>query len=74
MGSRSDLLLALLVLAAAALVLAAPVLGRAGHPAAADLLMLAAASCGVASFAVAGLATLRSARRGPHDERTEQGR
>jgi hypothetical protein len=39
------------------------VLGRAGHPAAADLAMAAAAACGVASFALAGLATLRAARR-----------
>jgi hypothetical protein len=60
---RSDLPLVALVLAAAGLVLAAPVLGRAGHPAAADLAMGAAAGCGVASFTLAGWATLRAARR-----------
>jgi hypothetical protein len=59
-----DLPLALLVLLAVACVLAAPVLGRSGHPGAADLAMLAAAGCGVASFALAGAATLRAARRG----------
>jgi hypothetical protein len=59
----SDVPLAACALAAAAFVLAAPVLGRAGHPAAADLAMAAAAACGVASFVLAGLATLRAARR-----------
>jgi hypothetical protein len=59
----SDLSLAILALAAAAFVLAAPVLGRAGHPAVADLFMVAAAGCGIGSFALAGVATLRSARR-----------
>lgn len=63
MAGRSDLSLALLVLGAAGCVLVAPVLGRAGHPGAADLAMGAAAVCGVASFALAGVATLRAARR-----------
>jgi len=62
-GSGSDLPLAAFALAAAAFVLAAPVLGRAGHPTAADLAMVAAAGCGLVSFALAALATLRSARR-----------
>lgn len=64
---RSDLTLAVLVLAAAACVLAAPVLGRAGHATAADVAMVAAAGCGVASFALAGAATLRAARRSAGD-------
>jgi hypothetical protein len=59
----SDLPLAACALAAAAFVLVAPLLGRAGHPLAADLAMAAAAACGVASFALAGVATVRSARR-----------
>lgn len=63
MGSRSDLPLAALVLFAAAFVLAAPVLGRLGHPLLADLAVTAAAGCGVASFALAALSTLRAARR-----------
>ncbi len=62
-GESSDLPLALLVLAASALVLSAPVLGRIGLGTAADLAMLAAAGCGVASFALAGAATVRAARR-----------
>lgn len=63
MAVGSDLPLAGCALAAAGLVLAAPVLGRAGHPEAADLAMLAAAACGVASFVLAGVATVRAARR-----------
>ena len=63
MGGRSDLPLAVVVLSAAAFVLVAPVLGRLGWATAADLAMAAAAGCGVASFAMAGVATLRSARR-----------
>ena len=43
--------------------LVAPVLGRAGHLVAADLTMAAAAGCGVASFVLAGFATVRAARR-----------
>jgi len=39
------------------------VLGRAGHPVAADLTMAAAAGCGVAAFVLAGFATFRAARR-----------
>lgn len=63
METRSDLALATTVMTATALVLAAPVLGRTGHPAAADLAMAAAAACGFGSFALAGLATWRAARR-----------
>lgn len=63
MAAGSDLPLAGCALAAAGLVLAAPVLGRTGHPLAADVAMLAAAGCGVASFVLAGVATLRAARR-----------
>jgi hypothetical protein len=62
-SSPGDLALALLVLGAMASILAAPVLGRSGHAGAADLAMGAAAGCGVASFALAGAATLRAARR-----------
>jgi hypothetical protein len=52
-----------LVLASAALVLAAPVVGRAGHERAADLCMAVAAGAGLLSFAVAALYTFRAARR-----------
>jgi hypothetical protein len=70
----ADLVLAVLVLGAVASVLAAPVLGRSGHPGAADLAMLLAAGCGVASFALAGAATVRAARRGAGSGRGERGR
>jgi hypothetical protein len=60
---RSDLALMTTVLAAAALVLAAPVLGRIGYAGAADLAMAGAAACGVASFTLAGVTTWRAARR-----------
>lgn len=63
MARSSDLPLTTLVLAATAFVLAAPVLGRLGHPVLADLAMAAAALCGLASFTLAGLATLRANRR-----------
>jgi hypothetical protein len=69
MASGSDFSLASLTLAAAALVLAAPVLGRIGHPAAADLAMAAAALCGLASFALAAVATLRAHRRAESADR-----
>ncbi|RIK95914.1 MAG: hypothetical protein DCC71_22885 [Proteobacteria bacterium] len=64
MSARGEAPLAVLVLLAAAFVLAAPLVGRAGHPGAADVLMGLAAGCGVLSFGVAGWATLRAARRG----------
>jgi hypothetical protein len=62
-SDRSDTVIALLASAAAALVLAAPLLGRSGWPALADAVMASAALCGVAAFALAGRATLRAARR-----------
>jgi hypothetical protein len=61
--SSSDLPLATSALAAAGFALLAPVLGRIGHPAAADLALAAAALCGFGSFALAGLATYRAHRR-----------
>jgi hypothetical protein len=73
-AARSDAWLAALVLSAAALVLAAPVVGRAGHPRAADAAMLLAAGCGLAAFAWAALATLRAARRGERRDSEEGSR
>jgi hypothetical protein len=48
------------VLASIALVLAAPVAGRAGFPQLADALMALAAFAGLAAFAQAGFHTLRA--------------
>ncbi len=64
MEDRTETGIVLLVLAAAALVLAAPVAGRAGAPMLADLVMGLAAMCGLAAFGIAGAHTLRAARRG----------
>ena len=60
---RSEIAIVLLVLTAAALVLAAPVLGRNGFRGAADIAMAFAALAGIASFAVVMVDTLRSSRR-----------
>lgn len=64
-GARAEAPIAGLALLAAALVLCAPLAGRAGSPLLADLLMAGAAFAGLASFALAGRATLRAARRKP---------
>lgn len=61
--------IAALVLVAAGSVLAAPVLGRLGMPALADVAMWLAAGSGVAAFAVAGSATWRAARRAGEEGR-----
>lgn len=71
MAGRSDAPFALLVLTGAALVLAAPVIGRAGYARLADLLMALAAGAGVASFAWAGAATLRASRRAARGDSEE---
>jgi hypothetical protein len=71
---RGDVALAASVLLAAALVLVAPLAGRAGHPRVADLLMVLAAACGIASFGMAARATLRAARRGASPPDVEEPR
>jgi hypothetical protein len=63
-SDRTDAAIAVLVMAAVGLVLGAPMLGRRGLPELADLAMLGAAACGVGSFVLAGLHTLRAARAG----------
>jgi hypothetical protein len=60
---RADALLIALVLAAAGLVIAAPLLGRYGHPSLADVTMAAAALAGLGAFVLAGVNTVRAARR-----------
>jgi hypothetical protein len=62
-ADRSEASIVVLVLAAAAAVLAAPVIGRLGAPALADVAMWLAAGCGVAAFGVAAVSTLRAGRR-----------
>ena len=63
MTDRTEVALAALSLAAAGLVILAPVLGRAELPRAADAAMASAALCGVGAFALAGVHTLRASRR-----------
>lgn len=52
-AKNSDTILAVLVLTAAALVLGAPVLGRAGFPFVANVVVSVAAASGVAAFLMA---------------------
>ena len=63
MAARSDVAIALLVLAAAGLILVAPLLGRSGAPGWADVTMIAASIAGIAAFVLAAHATLRAGRR-----------
>jgi len=62
-GARSDAAFAVLALVASALVLMAPVAGRAGYAGLANALMLLAAGAGLAGFGLAALDTFRAARR-----------
>jgi hypothetical protein len=64
MSDRSELVIVCLVLAAMALVLGAPLIGRYGAAGAANAMMAAAAAAGLGAFAVAARDTLR-AMRGP---------
>jgi len=63
-GDHSETAIIVLVLVAAGAVLAAPVIGRLGAPVLADAAMWLAAGCGVTAFGVAGVSTVRAARRG----------
>ena len=77
MTKDGDMILAVLVLAAAGLVLSAPVLGRAGFPFAADVVVAGAAASGVGAFLMAAshsLLRLRREARGPERARTEDPR
>src|SRR5690606_10486918 len=57
-GDRNERWIIVLVLAAAGLVLAAPVVGRLGAAALADVVMGAAAAAGLAAWGLAGVATV----------------
>lgn len=63
MSRRSELAFAVLILAASALVMLAPLVGRAGYAGLADVTMVLAAAGGVGSFVWAAAHTLRAARR-----------
>jgi len=62
MADRGDAGIAALALSASILVMGAPVLGRTGHTGAAEIAVALAAACGLGSFLLAGLATLRATR------------
>jgi hypothetical protein len=59
-------------MAAAGLILVAPVLGRGGAPGWADVVMGLAAGAGVGAFVLAALHTLRAARRHGTEEKGEE--
>jgi energy-converting hydrogenase Eha subunit C len=61
-ADRGDARIAALALLASGFVMAAPVLGRTGYAGAAEVTVVLAASCGLGSFLLAGLATVRAAR------------
>jgi len=61
-ADRGDAWIASLALSASGLVIAAPVLGRTGYGGAAGVAVALAAACGLGSFVLAGLATVRAAR------------
>jgi len=65
MEKTSDTPVVGLVLLAIVAVLFAPILGRNGWPVLATAFLLLAVGAGVASFALALVATLRASRRGP---------
>jgi len=69
MSDRSELAIVCLVLVAGALVLGAPLLGRAGAATAADGMMAVAAAAGFAAFLVASWETVHAVRR----QRTRDG-
>jgi hypothetical protein len=75
MAKWNDFVLVVLALIAAAFVLAAPVVGRAGYDFAADVLVVLAATSGLAGFLVAATHTflhVRVARPDPARERPEK--
>ena len=69
-ADRTEVVIAALVMAAAALILLAPLLGRVGAPGWANVIMALAAGAGVGAFVLAAVVTCRAARR-PGDGRKE---
>lgn len=63
MSDRTEVVIAILVLAAAGLILLAPLLGRAGAPRWADVTMALAAGAGVSAFVLVAVYTWRAATR-----------
>jgi hypothetical protein len=68
-ADRAEVWIAALALSASAFAMAAPVLGRSGYAGAAEVVVALAAACGIGSFLLAGIATLRAARARSHPAR-----
>jgi hypothetical protein len=71
-SDRTETAIIVLVLGACAFALSAPLVGRLGAPAWADLVMAGAVACGLAATALAARHTLRAARRAPVSERPDR--
>jgi hypothetical protein len=68
---RTEVVIVTLIMAAAGLILLAPLLGRLGAPAWADVVMALASGAGVCAFILVAVVTFRAARRG--DEGRKEG-
>jgi hypothetical protein len=62
-AERTEVVIVALVVAAAGLILLAPLLGRAGAPGWADVVMAIASGAGVGAFVLVTVVTVRAARR-----------
>jgi hypothetical protein len=62
-GARTEVAIVVLVMAAAGLILVAPLLGRGGSPGWADVTMGLASGAGLAAFVVVAVYTCRAAMR-----------
>jgi hypothetical protein len=62
-GDRSEIAIVALVMAAAGLILLAPLLGRIGAPGWADAAMALASAAGFGAFVVVAVQTFRTTRR-----------
>lgn len=62
-GMRTELAIVILVMAAAGLILVAPLLGRSGSPGWADMVMGLAAGAGLTAFVLVAVHTCRAALR-----------
>jgi hypothetical protein len=72
MSDRLEMTIVVLVMAAAGLILVAPVLGRGGAPGWADVVMMLAAGAGVSAFVLVAIHTCRAARHHGKEEKGEE--
>jgi hypothetical protein len=68
-ADRTEVAIVTLVMAAAGLILLAPLLGRVGLPGWADVVMVLASGAGVCAFVLVAVVTVRAARRRGNGER-----